>query len=122
MSKALLILIVSMFLVLIGAGIWKRTHMAVAPPIYDPIGYYCRAELVWSAIEKGDLHGILNGPMSIRPPGTALILYPFGFRASVHSFLFRSVLAPILIWAIALSIPIATRVSCWWDALLGSAD
>jgi hypothetical protein len=40
MSKALLILIVSIFLVLIGGGIWKRTHMAVAPPIYDPITYY----------------------------------------------------------------------------------
>ena len=121
MSKALLILIVSIFLVLIGGGIWKRTHMAVAPPIYDPIGYYCRAELVWTALAKGDLHGILNGPMAARPPGTALILYPFGFRASVHSFLFRSVFAPILIWAIALSIPIATRVRCRWDAFLGSA-
>ena len=121
MSKALLILIVSIFLVLIGGGIWKRTHMAVAPPIFDPISYYMRAELVWSALAKGDLHGILNGPMAQRPPGTAFVLYPFGFRASVHSFLFRSVFAPILIWAIALSIPIATRVNCRWDALLGSA-
>jgi hypothetical protein len=121
MSKALLILVVSVFLVLIGGGIWKRTHMAVAPPIYDPVGYYCRAELIWTALAKGDLHGILNGPMAVRPPGTALVLYPFGFKASVHSFLFRSVFAPILIWAIALSIPIATRVTCRWDALLGSA-
>jgi hypothetical protein len=95
--------------------------MAVAPPIYDPVGYYCRAQLVWTALEKGDLHGILNGPMAARPPGTAMILYPFGFRASVHSFLFRSVLAPILIWALALTIPIATRVRCRGDALLGSA-
>jgi hypothetical protein len=64
------------------------------------------------ALAKGDIHGILNGPMAQRPPGMALVLYPFGFKASVHSFLFRSVFAPILIWAIALSIPIA---------LLGSA-
>ena len=95
--------------------------MAVAPPIYDPISYYYRAERVWSALANGDLHGVLNGPMAQRPPGTAFVLYPFGFRASVHSFLFRSVFAPILIWAIALSIPIATRVSCRSDALLGSA-
>lgn len=121
MSKALLILIVSIFLILIGGGISKRTHMAVAPPIYDPIGYYFRAKLVWTALAKGDLHGILNGPMAARPPGTALVLYPFGFRASIRSFLFRSVFAPILIWAIALSIPIATQVNCRWDALLGSA-
>jgi len=121
MSKTLLILIVSIFLVLIGGGIWKRTHMAVAPPVYDPITYYMRAELVWSALAKGDLHGILNGPLAVRPPGTALILYPFGFIASVRSFLFRSVFAPILIWAIALSIPIATKVSCRWDALLGGS-
>jgi hypothetical protein len=121
MSKALLILIVSIFLVLIGGGIRKRVHMAVAPPIYDPISYYGDAELVWSALGKGDLHGILNGPMAARPPGTALLLYPLGFTASVHSFLFRSVFAPILIWAIALCVPIATRVRCLWDALLGSA-
>src|ERR1700733_8563266 len=121
MSRALLILIVSAFLALIGGGIRKRVQMAVAPPIYDPISYYSKAELVWSTLAGGDLHGILNGPMAVRPPGTALVLYPFGFRASVHSFLFRSVFAPILIWAIALSIPIATRVSCWWDAFIGSA-
>jgi hypothetical protein len=95
--------------------------MAVAPPIYDPISYYCRAEFVWRALVKGDAHGILNGPMAGRPPGTALVLYPFGFKASVQSFLFRSVFAPILIWAIALSIPIGARVSCRWDAILGSA-
>jgi hypothetical protein len=121
MSRTFLILIVSIFLVLIGGGIWKRTHMAVAPPIYDPITYYMRAELVWEALAKGDLHGILNGPMAQRPPGTALVLYPFGFIASVRSFLFRSVFAPILIWAIALSIPIATKVSCRWEALLGGS-
>jgi hypothetical protein len=121
MSKALLILIVSIFLILIGGGIRKRVHMAVAPPIYDPISYYGDAELVWSALGKGDLHSILNGPMAARPPGTALLLYPLGFRPSVHSFLFRSVFAPILIWVIALCIPIATRVSYLWDALLGSA-
>lgn len=121
MSKALLVLIVSIFLVVIGGGIWERTHMAVAPPIYDPISYYARAELVWSALVKGDLHGILNGSLAVRPPGTALVLYPFGFKPSIHSFLFRSEFVPILIWVIALSIPIVTRVTSRWDALLGSA-
>src|SRR3982074_1526582 len=121
MNKATLILIVCIFLVLIGGGIWKRTHMAVAPPIYDPMGYYYRAQLVWSAFAKGDLHGILNGPMSVRPPGTVFVLYPLGFKGSIHSFLFRSVLAPILIWAIALSIPVVTLVTRRSDALLGSA-
>ena len=121
MSKVLLVLIVFIFLLLIGGGIWKRTNLAVAPPIYDPISYYCKAEIVWSALAKGDLRGVLNGPMAQRPPGTAFVLYPFGFKASIQSFLFRSVLAPILIWAIALAIPIAARVSCRWDALVGSA-
>jgi hypothetical protein len=121
-SKALLILIVSIFLVLIGGGIWKRTHMAVAPPIYDPISYYSRAQLVWAALAKGDLHGILNGPLAARPPGTAFVLYPFGFRTSIRGFLLRSVFAPILIWAIALCIPIARQVSCRWDAFLGGAS
>jgi hypothetical protein len=121
MSKALLVLIVSLFLVLIGIGISKRTQLSVAPPIYDPVGYYLRAQLVWSAIAKGDFHGILTGPMDVRPPGTALILYPFGFKVSVHRFLFRSLFVPILIWSIALSIPIATKVNSRWDGLLGSS-
>src|SRR5438034_2674105 len=121
MNKALLILIVSIFLVLIGGGIRKRANMAVAPPIYDPIGYYARAQLVLNALAKGDLHGVLNGPMSARPPGTAFVLYPFGFKSSIHRFLFRSVFAPILIWVAALGIPIITRVSRRSDAILGSA-
>jgi hypothetical protein len=121
MSRALLTLIVSVFLLPFGGGIWKRAHLAVAPPIYDPIGYYCRAQLVWTALAKGDLHGILNGPMATRPPGPAFILYPFGFRVSIKSFLFRSVFVPILIWAIALGVPLvrperisdAISVSSW---------
>ena len=95
--------------------------MAVAPPIDDPIGYYARAQLVSNALAKGDLHCVLNGPMSARPPGTAFVLYPFGFKASIHRFLFRSVFAPILIWVAALGIPIITRVSRRSDAILGSA-
>jgi hypothetical protein len=121
MNKVILVLIVCLFLALIGGGIWNRTQLAVAPPIYDPIGYFCRAQLVWSAIAEGNLHGILNGPMSIRPPGTTFILYPFGFRTSIRDFLFRSVFAPILIWAIALGIPVAVYSKRRLDILLGSA-
>jgi hypothetical protein len=53
MSKALLILIVLAFLLLIGGGISKWTHLAVAPPIYVPMGYYYKSEIVWSALTKG---------------------------------------------------------------------
>lgn len=121
MSKTLLLVFVSIFIVLIAEGIWKRAQMAVAPPTNDPISYYSKAEFVWAALAKGDLRGILNGPISVRGPGAALVMYPFGFKASVHSFLFRSVFAPVLIWAIALIIPIAGQVRGWRDALLGSA-
>lgn len=121
MNKALLVLIVLAFLLLIGGGISKRAHLAVAPPIYDPMGYYLKSEMVWSALGKGDLYNVLNGPMAPRPPGTSLILYPFGFKVSIQSFLFRSVFVPIVIWVIALSIPILTVVSRRWDALVGSA-
>jgi hypothetical protein len=120
-SKALLTLIVLAFVLLVGGGVAKRTHLAVAPPIYDPMGYYYKSEVVWSALAKGDLHGVLNGPMAPRPPGTSLILYPFGFKVSIRSFLFRSVFVPVLIWVIALSIPILTVVSRRSDALVGSA-
>ena len=121
MNKTTFLVIVGLFILIVSGGIQKRTRMAVAPPVYDPIGYYFRAQYVWSALAKWDIHGVLNGPMAVRPPGTALILYPFGFKASVQSFLFRSALAPILIWTLALSISLLPHVRSRQDALLGAA-
>ena len=62
--------------------------MAIAPPIYDPIAYYHKAKVVWDSIARGNFSGMLNGVKANRPPGSSLLLYPFGFKPSVRSFLF----------------------------------
>ena len=57
--------------------------------------------------------------MPQRLPGSALLLYPVGFTPSIPGFLFRSVLTPIIIWALALSIIVATFACRKSDAATG---
>ena len=109
----------ALFLVLAGFGIYKKSGEAIAPPIYDPIAYYHKGAVVWSALSKGNLAGTLNGVKANRPPGSSLLLYPFGFKPSVRSFLFRSVLAPIVLWTLALAIVVAAVARRTSDAVAG---
>ena len=66
----------ALFLILIALGVYRKSVMAVAPPIYDPIAYYHKSKVVWDALSKANFAGILNGVKANRPPGTALLLYP----------------------------------------------
>ena len=102
MQRSIPFAIGALFLILVAFGVCKKSAVAVAPPIYDPIAYYHKAAVVWNALSKGNLAGTLNGVKANRPPGTALLLYPFGFEGSVQSFLSRSVFAPIVLWMLAL--------------------
>ena len=97
------ITIVVITLFVIGAGIHNKAYQAVAPPIHDPISYYSKSQIVWDAIRKHEWKSAFN-QFPQRPPGTALILYPFGFMPSIQSFLFRSTITPIVIWAMALAL------------------
>jgi len=95
-----------------------KTRLTVAPPICDPISYYCKSKAVWDAMEHREYRNIMN-VWSLRPPGTALILYPMGFNPSIKSFLFRATYAPVLIWGIALLIllvPLIRNRSDAWGA------
>ena len=119
MHKSIPFAIGALFLILVAFGVYKKTALAVAPPIYDPIAYYHKAAVVWNALSKGNLAGTLNGVKANRPPGTALLLYPFGFEASVRSFLFRSVFAPIVLWMLALTVTVAALTHRTSDGLFG---
>lgn len=111
---------IAVFLAALASGISEKTRSAVAPPVYDPISYYEKASLVWKAIAKRKPLQIMN-KLAIRPPGSALILYPFGFKFSMASFLFRSVMAPLVIWSLALMILVLPLVRSRSDAILGGA-
>ena len=114
------IIVVTIFLLTVTIGIEKKAYKAVAPPIYDPIGYYAKSQSVWNSINKKKPLEVLSSIPS-RPPGTVLILYPFGFVPSIQSFLFRSTLAPIAIWTFALIVVILPKVRNLKEMLVGSA-
>ena len=109
----------ALFLVSVSWGIRNKAYTAVAPPIYDPIAYYHKSRVVWDALSKGNFAAMLNGVKANRPPGTALLLYPFGFSNSVQSFLFRSAFLPIVLWTLALVISVAVVVHRKSDAIVG---
>jgi hypothetical protein len=118
--QIILVLSIGLCLCAIGFGIHKKAYKAVAPPIYDPISYYWKSKIVWNAIHQHDWKSAFNQFPS-RPPGTALILYPFGFVPSIQSFIFRSTLAPIVIWAIALLIITIPKIKNLKEAIVGAA-
>ena len=61
-------------LVLVGIGIRKRAYQAVAPPIYDPLGYIHKGKSVWSLIAQGDVARILNATPTLRLPDACLFV------------------------------------------------
>jgi len=112
------IIIICVFLIAIAVGVRKKAYETVAPPIYDPIGYYAKSHSVWDSINKGKLAEVFT-KIPTRPPGTVLILYPNGFIPSIKSFLFRSAFAPIAIWALALIIIILPKIKNLKEMLTG---
>jgi len=118
-ARIVYISIVSCALCIIALGVHKKAYQAVAPPVYDPMGYYSKSQITWEAICNRQWEKIFN-QLPSRPPGTALILYPFGFVPSIQSFLFRSIQAPVVIWALALISILLPRVKDLKGALAGS--
>jgi len=87
---------------LIAIGILEKVSLVLAPPIYDPLGYIKKAKNVWASIQNGYFSNLLNIEPISRPPGSSLILYPFGFIDNFKNYLFRSTFIPILLWTAAL--------------------
>ncbi len=96
--------IVCLFAALMVVGFRQKSKAAVAPPYADALQYYCKASFVWEDISAGKFSNIMASPPALRPPGTALLLYPFGFKQDVKTYLFRSQLAPFLIWMASLMV------------------
>ena len=117
-ARLVYISIVCIVLSIIAIGIHKKAYQAVAPPIYDPISYYSKSQIVWDAISHHQWKSAFD-QFPQRPPGTALILYPFGFVHSIQSFLFRSTFTPIAIWALALMIIILPNLKDFKGMIVG---
>jgi hypothetical protein len=83
-----------LWLALLAGAIWRHTHVTTQLPIYDSFTYYQKAHNFWEAVSARRWFNPLNVEPSIRPPGTVLMSYPFGFKADPRGFYFRSVYFP----------------------------
>jgi hypothetical protein len=77
--------------------IWFYARSTLQLPVYDAFSYYGKAHAIWDDIAHGLRLNPLNIEPSIRPPGTLLMSYPFGFQLDFHGFYFRSVFFPIFL-------------------------
>jgi hypothetical protein len=83
-----------LWLALLAGAIWTHTHFTTQAPIYDSFTYYMKAYNFWEAVRAGRWFNPLNLEPTLRPPGTVLMSYPFGFDPDPRSFYFRSVYFP----------------------------
>ncbi|HNR13507.1 MAG TPA: hypothetical protein PKM59_09360 [Thermodesulfobacteriota bacterium] len=89
-------------LMVLGILIYLRISASHLVPFYDPISYVHKAKNFWDAVNAGSFINPLNLYPQVRPPGTILISYPFGFSEDFHGYAFRSVFFPILLFVAAL--------------------
>ena len=90
-------------LAFLALGIYRKSSATTVPPFFDSLSYYTKSKRVWEQLhQKVSLRRTLNVEPVVRPPGCALIGYPFGFSNDYHGFYFRTVFAPIALWVLAL--------------------
>lgn len=88
----------------IGYFIWQRTHESYQPPIYDQIQYIQKAKASWENLRNGFPKNPFNVAPTLRPPGTVLISFPFGYTDDYQAFYFRSLFIPFVIWTLSVLI------------------
>ncbi len=116
-------LLILCWLLYLGVMIWWRAHISVQPPIYDPLSYMQKAINFWDALSNGQLFNPFNLQPTVRPPGTILMSYPFGFTHDFRGYHFRSVFLPILCIVGAVYIVAGAHACCkkgneWWTAAI----
>jgi len=110
-------LVVVLWLIYLGAMIWQHAVQSLQVPLYDPLSYMQKAMNFWKAVDQGEMFNPLNIEPTVRPPGTILMSYPFGFKSDFKGFYFRSVFSPILCVVIAVYVSAGTPRSSrsGWD-------
>lgn len=98
-----LVLVIA-WLALIGVTVWSYAAAEVEPPVWDALSYAAKAFYFWDAIGHGNIFNPLNLPPTVRPPGTILMSYPFGFTTAFAGYYFRSIFWPIILLTAAVYI------------------
>jgi hypothetical protein len=95
---------VGLWFAFVGWAIWRRVEISGQPLLFDAITYWLKAKNVWGNFSQGRWINPLDVEPTVRPPGTILMSYPFGFEDSPEGFLFRSVFLGIIMTAAAVFI------------------
>ena len=80
---------------MVALGLALAALAATEPPVWDALSYVQKGYTFWESIKTGQPFNPFDLPMTIRPPGTILMSYPFGWSDDFHWFYFRSVFIPI---------------------------
>ena len=97
-------ILVLVWIVIAGAGMAMAATAAMEPPSYDPMSYVVKAFGFWDAITHGRLFNPFGLGPSVRPPGTIVVSYPFGFSPDFRWFYFRTCFIPLLMLTAAVYI------------------
>jgi len=104
-------------------GLALAARAAIEPPVWDALSYAQKAFNFWQAVGAGALFNPFDVPMTLRPPGTILMSYPFGWSDDFRWFYFRSSFIPMLLLTASVFIAgwsrTMTRTEAW--ALAGCA-
>jgi hypothetical protein len=96
-TLTLSILFVIGWLATIGVAEWFYAMAEVEPPAWDAFSHSMKAFYFWQEISHGRFGNLLALVPSLRPPGTVLMSYPFGFSVYFQAFYFRSVFFPLVL-------------------------
>jgi hypothetical protein len=87
------------WLAVVAWGVWMHVASSEEPLIGDARTYWLKAENFWHSVGEKRVFNPFDLYPTIRPPGTVLMSYPFGFGESTRGFLFRSIYLPIILTA-----------------------
>jgi len=115
------LLAVLLWLAFVGGSVWQHARESNQPPIFDAATYFQKAHNVWAGM-SGTTTNPFDVEPTVRPPGTVLMSYPFGFNTDFRGFYFRSVFLPIALLCVSIVIAGYRRDlggrSAWHLALL----
>jgi hypothetical protein len=102
LSRTLPVTLLIVWMVVVAVFEWQRVQESQKPPIYDTISYLQKGKSFWENAALGWPRNPMNLDNSLRPPGTVLLTYPFGYDGQYKGFLFRSIYVPLFVWILSL--------------------
>jgi hypothetical protein len=94
-------LLVLLWLLLVGGLLWQASIRMNEPPSMDTLSYVLKAKNVWENFYSKSIANPFDVAPAVRPPGTVLVSYPFGFSAEFAGYYFRATFVPIFLLALA---------------------